>query len=101
MALKITKKKEVISEEIEVEKRTYCFERDLVSYRVKFYEDFYTMEVLHNFANIKGVRINVFDEWDSIPYQFEQFVLEGYNKEIEEEQFLKEKQEILSQLKIE
>lgn len=97
--MKITKKKEIITEEINVEIKDYYFEVGLVSYKVTFKDDKnYTMEILHSFANMKGIRVKEYEEWDSIPYEFEQYLLGEEGKEVTKEKYNLEREYIVKEL---
>jgi len=104
--MKITKTKEVITEEVEVNPGTYYFEdEDLISYKMVVEEvdeegfADYTLETITNFGNITGIRIR--KEWmdaDNIPYVFKQFILGISGKKIEKEEYYKEREEVKQKL---
>lgn len=104
--MKITKTKEVITEEIEIQAGIYYFEdSNLFSYKMILFETDeygfadYKMEILSNFGNIYGIRIR--EEYlssDNVPYEFKQFILGKSGKEISQQEFEKERQDILKRL---
>lgn len=108
--MKITKETKVIAEEIEFEAGIYCWKDEaLITRKIKIeeiedYKDWgggatYEIQVLYNFSDKFGVVIQ--DEGGSIediPYSFKQFILGGRKREITQEKFEKEKQEILKRL---
>jgi hypothetical protein len=104
--MKITKTKEVITEEIEVEIGTYYFEDEsLFTYKIEIKDseedDYcdYIMEIVSNFSNICGIRIkDDFCNSENVPYEFRQFILGIAGKKITKEEFEKEKQEVLKRL---
>lgn len=103
--MKIAKKKEVVTEEIEIKAGTYYFECDLISYCFTLKEEDewghadFKLETLTNFGNVYGIRIREdYCDSESIPYDFKQFILGEAGKEITEEEFKKEKEEILKRL---
>jgi hypothetical protein len=103
--MKITKTKQVVTEEIEVSPGTYYFEIALRSNKMVIEEtdeDGYTkyrMETLNNFANIYSIR--VFDDEctsEDVPYEFKQFILGEAGKEITEEDYIEERRDVISRL---
>lgn len=97
--MKIVKKKEIVKEEIEVEIKDYYFDVELVLYKVQFKDSKnYTMETLHNFANIKTIKSESYDEYDDIPYRFETYLLGKGGKEISKEEYNLEREEIIKEL---
>lgn len=97
--MKITKKKEIITEEIEVIIKDYYFDIDLVLYKVSFKDDKnYTMETLHNFLNSKAIRQRTYDQYDDIPYDFEQYLLGERGREITKEEYDLEREDIIKHL---
>jgi hypothetical protein len=104
--MKITKTKEIVTEEIEIKAGTYYFEdEDIISHKFILNEpddDYteYSVETLRSSYNNYGIRIVEEGAWDSdqLPYTFKQFILGVGGKEITEEEFNKEKQEILKKL---
>ncbi len=104
--MKITKTKEVITEEIEVHPGTYYFEdEDMIVYKMVLQEldedgfADYTLETVTNFANISAIKIRT--EWmdtDSIPFVFKQFILGISGKKIEKEEYYKEREEVKQKL---
>jgi hypothetical protein len=106
--MKITKTKEVVTEEIEVKPGEYYFEdSDSRTFKMVFGEtdkDGYTkykLETLNNFGNIYSVRVYD-DECSSedVPYDFKQFILGEAGKKITKEEFEYEKQDILKRLSL-
>jgi len=103
--MKITKTKEVVTEEIEVKAGIYYFDIQLRSYKMiieETDEDGYTkykMETLNNFGNNYSIKIYE-DECTSEnpPYEFKQFYLGEAGRKIEKEEFDKERQEILKRI---
>ena len=104
--MKLTKKKEVVTEEIELLTGTYYYEdEDVVSHKFTLkeseegYQDF-ILETLHFFSNKLGIIIREDGAWDEegLPYSFKQFILGEAGKEITKEDFEKERQEILEKL---
>ncbi len=104
--MKITKTKEVVTEEIEIQPGEYYFDIQLRSYKMIVGEtdkDGYTkykLETLNNFANICSVKVYD-DECNSeeVPYKFKQFILGEAGKKITKEEFEYEKQDILNRIK--
>lgn len=103
--MKIIKTKEVVTEEITVEKGTYYFDIQSRCYKMEINEtdeDGYTkykMETLNNFGNIYSIR--VYDDEctsEDIPYDFKQFYLGEAGRKIEKEEFDLEKQDILNRI---
>ena len=104
--MKLTKKKEVITEEIELLSGTYYYEdEDVVSHKFTlkesedgYYE--YVLEILHYFSNKLGIIIREDGTWDEegLPYSFKQFILGEAGKEITKEEFEKEREDILKNL---
>jgi len=104
--MKITKTKEVATEQIEILAGTYYFEdEDIVAYKFILtepddnYSD-YTLETLHSFSNKVGIVIRKDGTWDEdgLPYVFKQFILGISGKKIEKEEFDLEKQDILNRI---
>jgi hypothetical protein len=104
--MKITKTKEVVTEDIEVKAGTYYFEDDdIISHKFTLAEpeeDYteYIIETLRSSYNNYGIRIVEDGAWysDQLPYTFKQFILGIAGKEITKEDFDKEKQEVLDKL---
>jgi hypothetical protein len=104
--MKLAKKKEVVTEEIEVKAGLYYFEdSDVISHKfiLKEEEENYTeyiLETLHSFSNRIGIIIKEDGAWEAeeLPYVFQKFILGISGKKIEKEDFDKEKQEILNKL---
>lgn len=103
--MKITKTKEVVTEEIEVQQGEYYFDIQARSHKMtvgETDEDGYTkykMETLNNFGNIYSIRVYD-DECNSeeVPYDFKQFILGEAGKKITKEEFDFEKQDILKRI---
>lgn len=97
--MKITKKKEIITEEIEVIIKDYYFDIDLVLHKVSFKDSKnYTMEILHNFLNSKAIRQRTYDQYDDIPYQLEQYLLGEKGKEVTKEEYALEREDTIKHL---
>lgn len=104
--MKITKTKEVATEEIEVKAGTYYFEdENVVAYKFILMEEEenyseYILETLHSFSNRLGIIIREDGTWDEVglPYVFKQFILGIAGTKIEKEEYYKERQEILDKL---
>jgi len=106
--MKITKETKVIEEEVEFKAGTYFWtDNNLILYKIEIldYEQWreewvkFKMYALFNFANNYGIKILDDDgAIEDIPYAFKQFILGGRKREITEEKFEKEKQEILKRL---
>lgn len=104
--MKITKTKQIVTEEIEVSPGTYYFEdEDLITYKMVLqkqgddeYSD-YKLEIVKNFGNVFGItfRDDCMDK-DSVPYQFKNLILGISGKKIEKEEFYKERTEVLNKL---
>jgi hypothetical protein len=103
--MKLTKTKEVVTEEIEVSPGTYYFEIALRCNKMVIEEtdeDGYTkykMETLNNFGNIYSIR--VYDDEctsEEIPYEFKQFILGETGREITEEDYIEERRDVISRL---
>ena len=97
--MKITKKKEIITEEISVEIKDYYFDIDLVLYKVTFKDvNNYTVEILHNFLNSKAIRQRTYGQYDDINYDFEQYLLGERGREITKEEYDLEREDIIKEL---
>ena len=104
--MKIVKTKEVVTEEIEIQAGIYYFEdSNLFSFKMTLFnedeEGFidYKMEILSNFGNVYGIKIREgYISSENVPYEFKQFILGESGKEISQEEFEKERQEILDKL---
>jgi hypothetical protein len=105
--MKITKTKQVVTEEIEVNPGTYYFSCAEQNYNKIVLEqdngedvtDFIFETVIPN-SDLYGIRIRkdwVTDEED-LPYKFLEFILGKSGKKIEEEEYNEVKQEILKRL---
>ena len=105
--IKLTKEKEVLKEEIEIEAGAYYFESKEATYKITVNEpdensciDF-LMEEIVNFSNIYSLKIkdDYAYEGDSLPYSFLAFIFGKENyKEITEEEFNQQKQEVIKRL---
>lgn len=99
-------KVQIIEKEIEVKEGTYYFEDDnLVVYKFSFTEDEHTymdykFEEVKNFSNIYGITFK--EDWSdgisNLPYKVEQYLLKKEGKEITEQAFNSEKEEVISKL---
>ena len=103
--MKIVKNKEVVTEEVTVEKGVYYFDIQSRCYKMIIGEtdkDGYTkykMETLNNFGNIYSIRIYDEEETsESMPYEFKQFYLGEAGRKIEKKEFDLEKQDILDRI---
>jgi len=104
--MKITKTKEVITEEIEVVPGTYYFEdENIIAHRfiLKEPEDEYSeymLETLYSNSNKVGIIIREDGTWDDehLPFVFSQFITGNGGKQITKEDFEKERQEVLKRL---
>lgn len=103
--MKITKKKEIVIEEIEVQPGEYYFEIELRSYKMIVGETDewgytkYKLETLNNFGNIYSIR--VYDDEckaNDIPYDFKQFILGEAGRKIKKEDFEEEREDVLKRL---
>ena len=105
--MKITKTKEVVTEDIELLPGVYYYEdEDVVSHKftLKESEEGYQgfiLETLHFFSNKLGIIIREDGAWDEegLPYSFKQFILGISGKKIEKEEYYKERTEIIEKLK--
>ena len=101
--MKIIKKKEVVTEEIEIHSGTYCFECHEGSYHKiilkEHEEDFidYRLESVENYLSPYGIRIitgTIFDE-EEVPYKFSGFIRGVSGKKIEKEE---QKQQVIERI---
>ena len=104
--MKITKKKEVITEEIEVEVGTYYFEcqEGTVHKMVLVNDDQigidYFLESVESWWSTYGIRVRkdfITDE-EEFPYKFSAFIREISGKKIEKEEFEQQKQEVINKI---
>lgn len=103
--MKIIKKKEVVSEEVEVIPGIYYFQNDLIDYKIVIYDQQegyspYWFEKVVGFGNQFGISINtdsLYSE-EEIPYYFKQFYLGIEGKKIEEKEFNEVKEEVLKRI---
>jgi hypothetical protein len=99
-------KVQIIEEQVEVKEGTYYFEDDkLVVYKFSFTEDEHTyfdykFEEVKNFSNIYSITFK--EDWSDgisdLPYKVEQFLLKKEGKEITEQEFNSEKEEVINRL---
>jgi hypothetical protein len=99
-------KVQIIEEQVEVKEGTYYFEDDnLVVYKFSFTEDEHTysdykFEEVKNFSNIYSITFK--EDWSdgirNLPYKVEQFLLKKEGKEITEQLFNTEKEEVINKL---
>ena len=105
--MKITKKKEVVTEEIEIKAGTYYFKcQDNEFHKMELGETDdngvtnYKCTYVSNFSDIFSIKIRedyTFDE-EHLPYKFSAFIREISGKKIEKEEFEQQKQEVISRL---
>jgi hypothetical protein len=103
--MKITKTKEVVTEEIEVLPGTYYFICAEQNYNKIVLEqdgklmDF-TFETLMTNSNVNGIRVR--KDWavdgEDLPYKFSAFIIGMERGKIEEQEYNEVKQEILKRL---
>ena len=104
--MKITKKKEVITEEIELLSGTYYFECQEGNYHkisLSEYDDEIGMEYFYesveNYNSPYGIRVRRdFISEEELPYKFSAFIREISGKKIEKEEYEQQKQEVLCKL---
>lgn len=105
--MKITVKKEVVSESIEVSPGIYYFEdENMTYYKITLSEEDEEgvtqcrLEYTKSFANIFGITVEDREIYydDDVPYYFKQFYLGLAGKKLEKEDFEEEKREILERL---
>lgn len=104
--MKITKTKEVVTEEVEIKSGTYYLEyENIISHKFILNdpeEDYseYVLETLYNFSNKIGIFIKKDGAWDEedLPYVLKQFILGISGKKIEKEDYYKEREEIKQKL---
>ncbi len=106
--MKITKEEVVVVNEVDVLPGVYYFECSdhfshclAVSSPGKWNDYEYRIETLKNFANLCSIMVREEEvyEGDDLPYHFKKFMLGLEGKEITEEEFKKERQEILERLR--
>ena len=106
--MKITKKKEIVTEEIEVEAGTYyfqCQEGAVHKMVLTYYDDEaegvdYNMESVESWFSPYGIRVRkdiAFDE-EEFPYKFSAFIREISGKKIEKEEFEQQKQQVIKRI---
>lgn len=105
--MKIIKKKEIISEEIEVSIGTYYFECHEGSYHKIELTDYdngegmeYIIESVENYVTPYGIRVrtDVIFDGEEFPYKFSAFIREISGKKIEKEEFEQQKQEVIKRI---
>ena len=104
--MKLTKKKEVVIEEIELLSGTYYYEdEDVVSHKftLKEMEDDYSdyiQETLHCSHELNGIKVYEHGAWDEndLPHVFKEFILGISGKKIEKEDYYTERKQILDKL---
>lgn len=105
--MRITVKKEVISEQVDVKPGTYYFSDDnLVYYKAVISEEdkngitLFRLEYTKSFSNVYGITVREDElyEGDEMDYSFKQFYLGLAGQKIEKEEFEEEKQDILKRL---
>lgn len=105
--MKITVKKEVVSEQVEVKPGTYYFsDESLIYYKAVVSEkdkngmSLFRLEYTKSFANVYGITVREDElyEGDDIDYSFKQFYLDIAGQKIEKEEFEEEKQDIIKRL---
>lgn len=102
--IKITKEKQVIKEEVQIEQGIYYFYTDSGTCKIELQEEdgnvFVRRTVLQDYSNVYGIKIweDHRENGDSLPYEFEKFIFGEKKDEITEEQFEKERQGILKKL---
>ena len=105
--MKVTKTKEIVTEEIEVNPGTYYFKCEDGDYYKFILEKTdgdgstnYTYTSVTNFSDIFGIRVKedyiIFN--DNIPYTFSAFIREISGKKIEKEDFEQQKQEVIKRI---
>ena len=102
--MKITKKKEVVTEEIELLSGTYYFECYEGSYHKIILEENegfdYIIESIENYASPYGIRVR--KDWiadqEELPYKFEAFILGKSGKKIEKEDFEEQKKQVIERI---
>lgn len=105
--MKVVKKKEIVSEEIDVQSGTYYFEcHEGASHKIVLddYENVqeieYYLESVENYRSPFGIRVrtDIIYDGEEFPYKFSAFIRGISGKEITKEEFKKEKQEVLEKL---
>lgn len=105
--MKITKTKEVVTEEIELLSGTYYFECQEGNYHkisLSEYDDEIGMEYFYesveNYNSPYGIRVrrDFIAEEEELPYKFSAFIREISGKKIDKEEYEQQKQEVLSRL---
>lgn len=104
--MKITKQKEVITEEIEVSPGEYYFKCDNdIYYKMVLEEDedgiYYNQEAVENFYDVWAIRVRkdsiIFGE-EELPYKFSAFIRGISGRKIEKEDYDKEREEVIKRL---
>ena len=105
--MKITKKKEVVSESIEVQAGTYYFISDQIEYYKLEIEEpdedgftFYKREyVVNDYSDFSiSVRSDTISNEEELPYKFVAFILGTAGRKIEKEEFEQQKQEVINKI---
>lgn len=104
--MKITKKKEVVIEEVEVQIGTYYFEcHEGILHKMVLEQENddsieYTMESVENYNSPYGIRVreDYALEGDDFPYKFSCFLLGISGKKIKKEEYDREKDKTLKRL---
>ena len=104
--MKITKKKEVVSEEIEVDAGTYYFQcQEGAVHKMVLIDDDqvgmdYFLESVESWGSPYGIRVRkdfITDE-EEFPYKFSAFIREISGKKIEKGEFEQQKQEVIKRI---
>jgi len=104
--MKIIKKKEVVTEEIEVQLGEYYFEcidglyHKITIFQTEGMTTDYILESVENYLDFWGIRCK--KDWsdndDNVPYKFSAFIREISGKKIEKETFEQQKQEVIKRI---
>lgn len=106
--MKLTQKKEIVVEEIDIKPGTYyfeCFEGVYHKMILTVYEEEgldYFLEEVYNFGSPYGIRVKkdtIFDA-EELPYKFQGFLRKISGKKITKEEFEKEREDVLKRLEI-
>ena len=102
--MKIAKKKEVVTEEIELLPGTYYFECYEGNYhKIVLEEDEgydYILESVENYASPYGIRVRkdfIVDQ-EELPYKFLAFILGTSGKKLKKEEFEEQKKQVIERL---
>ena len=103
--MKITKKKEVVPEEIEVEEGTYYFEcQEGIVHKMVLTEEEdttdYFYESVESYLNNYGVRVrrDSITDGEELPYKFSAFIRGVSGKKIEREEFEEQKKQVIERI---